>query len=675
VALLARQQPPPFRAGTNFVRVDVYPTANGAIVPDLKAEDFEVLEDGVPQKIESFERVIVRGSAPEETKYEPNNIREANQIAESTPGRLFVIFLDTYFVNVAGSHDIRHPLVNLLNRLLGPDDMFAVMTPDMSALDLSFARKTDVIEDTLQKFWFWGQRDRLYPDDPVEQEYLVCYPDQNDPRHVAHEMILRRRERKVLDALTDLAVHLRGVREERKAVVVITGGWVLFGENQTLTAGSQPNIPQIGVTPDGRLTSDASASNLGYSKHNCERDRMSLSMIDDTRVFQNLFDVANRSNVSFYPVNPMGLEAFDKPIGDEPVPGEVQALVPSATRVPSGLSLVESRSQNLRTLAANTDGLAVVDTNAVDKGLRRIITDLSSYYLLGYASTNGKLDGKFRKITVRVKRSGVDVRARRGYRAPTQQEVDAGAMAEASPQTASAPLSAIQVALNGLAPVRPGIPIRTTLAAMPVMDGSSRALHLWALVELDASLSHQGASLGGGDAEFTLSDPDGTAINSAKATFPSGERTALADLGQVPASGEMLIKVRVAPTGGDLPYTDTIRVDAATASTMPILLRRGPSTGIRYVPTAVAQFGHSERIRVDVPVASGTTASSGEVLDRLGKTMSIPVHASTRVDGAQTWASAEASLAPLAAGDYLIRIALNAAGSTEQVVTAFRVTP
>ena len=178
--LLAQQQPPPpFRAGTNFVHVDVYPTAKGAIVPDLTATDFEVLEDGAPQKIETFEHVDLRGFTPEEAKAEPNNAREAASMAETTKGRLFVIFLDTYFVNVVGSHDIRKSLVSFLNRLLGPDDMFAVMTPDMSAMDLSFARRTDTIEDNLRRFWFWGQRDRMFPEDPIEQEYLECYPDRS----------------------------------------------------------------------------------------------------------------------------------------------------------------------------------------------------------------------------------------------------------------------------------------------------------------------------------------------------------------------------------------------------------------------------------------------------------------------------------------------------------------
>ncbi len=451
-ALLAQQQqqqpPPPFRAGTNFVHVDVYPTAKGAIVSDLTAIDFEVLEDGVPQKIETFEHVDLRGFTPEEAKAEPNSTREAESMAENTKGRLFVIFLDTYFVNVGGSHDIRKSLVGFLNRLLGPDDMFAVMTPDMSAMDLSFARRTDTIEDNLRRFWFWGQRDRMFPEDPVEQEYLECYPDGSQLQsqamspqgqqaggqtQIAREMILRRREKKVIDALTDLTIHLRGVREERKAVIAITGGWVLFRENRLLTQGqTQQAVPRVGVDPTGRLTPDVSAANLGYSKSNCERDRMSLANIDDRQSLYDLYDLANRSNVSFYPVNPMGLEASGKPMGpreqdSQLTKGEMDAIDPRR----GNIGLAAARSDNLRGLADNTDGLAVVDTNNLDAGMKRIAGDLSSYYLLGYASTNAKLDGKFRKIAVRVKRAGVDVRARRGYRAPTQKEVDEGAMAEA----------------------------------------------------------------------------------------------------------------------------------------------------------------------------------------------------------------------------------------------------
>jgi hypothetical protein len=126
----------------------------------------------------------------------------------------------------------------------------------------------------------------------------------------------------------------------------------------------------------------------------------------------------------------------------------------------------------------------------------------------------------------------------------------------------------------------------------------------------------------------------------------------------------------VTPQAGGLPYTDTIRIDEATGARA-VLSRRGPTTGMRYVPTAVAQFSRTERVRIDVPVESGTTAATAEILDRAGKAINVPVRASTRVEGSITWASAEVSLAPLAAGDYVVRLTAGQHSS----VTAFRLAP
>src|SRR4029453_5408411 len=90
-------QPPPqptFRTEANYVRVDVYPTKDGAPIADLTAEDFEVLENNAPQKIEQFERVVVRAAGPQETRIEPNTVAQSRSLAESSRARLFVLFLD-----------------------------------------------------------------------------------------------------------------------------------------------------------------------------------------------------------------------------------------------------------------------------------------------------------------------------------------------------------------------------------------------------------------------------------------------------------------------------------------------------------------------------------------------------------------------------------------------------
>src|SRR2546422_256222 len=114
-------------------------------------------------------------------------------------------------------------------------------------------------------------------------------------------------------------------------------------------------------------------------------------------------------------------------------------------------------------------GLAIGDSNDLAGGFRRVVAALSPYYLLGYYST-GKLDGKSHSITARVKRPGVQVRARRGYLAATTAAVTAAAAASANANAApSAEAAAEAVAVeSALAPL-PGyardMPLRADVVA------------------------------------------------------------------------------------------------------------------------------------------------------------------------------------------------------------------
>ena len=94
---------------------------------------------------------------------------------------------------------------------------------------------------------------------------------------------------------------------------------------------------------------------------------------------------------------PAGLAVFDTPIVRSDVPGRPPPMIPLAV----DRAMLAGRLTSLRTLAEATDGLAIVDSNDLSGGLRRVVSDLSSYYLLGYYSS-GKLDGRFHSITVRV---------------------------------------------------------------------------------------------------------------------------------------------------------------------------------------------------------------------------------------------------------------------------------
>src|SRR3990172_11592001 len=66
-------------------------------------------------------------------------------------------------------------------------------------------------------------------------------------------------------------------------------------------------------------------------------------------------------------------------------------------------------------VAENTGGRAVVNSNDFEPGIRRIFLENSSYYLLAYSPTNAAEDGRFRRVSVKVNRPGVEVHARRSY--------------------------------------------------------------------------------------------------------------------------------------------------------------------------------------------------------------------------------------------------------------------
>jgi hypothetical protein len=90
---------PTFRTEANYVRVDVYPTKDGAPLTDLVREDFEIIEGGASQKIEQFERVLIEGNLPQDLRREPGSVEAGRQAAQNPRARVFVIFLDVNHVD------------------------------------------------------------------------------------------------------------------------------------------------------------------------------------------------------------------------------------------------------------------------------------------------------------------------------------------------------------------------------------------------------------------------------------------------------------------------------------------------------------------------------------------------------------------------------------------------
>jgi VWFA-related protein len=671
------QQPSPaapeprFRGGTNLVRLDVYASVDGTAVTDLTADDFEVLEDNAPQQVTSFELVRPRAVVPDSARVEPNTVAESRARAAQPDSRLFVLFLDTRHVQVEGSYHAQNPVSALLDRVVGEDDLLGVMTAEMSARNITFSPRSSSVGRMLESSWAWGQRGRVTTAEPGEARLEMCYPDRDDTAGWAKALIERRRERATLDAIDDLIQHLEGTREERSFVFLLTEGWILPGRDESLARprtlpGGQRVAPggldPLGTTPDGTLTlrSDPGEADLSA----CDRERALLALEDVAMEFRQLMQRANRANVSFYPIDPRGLVVFDESIGAGRRPTSV---IVDAARL-------RARQAALRTLAAETDGTVVLNTN-IERALPRLLTDIGAYYLLGYVSTNQKLDGRYRRLTVRVKRPGVEVRARPGYLAPTAPEFSAGQPPAAG--AAPGPPSAVREALSRLPGGRTRPPMylqtaggsgylqitveidRATMAAPQWGKGASVRVEVGPADSASAERQVEEIKLEAGKRVYALRHP-------ARDQLAPGRYQVRA---QITAEGVRLPLTLT--TVATVPATDALLGSAAVAS------RRGPGTGRLFEPTADARFRRTERLVVETPLLAVDAALTARLLNRLGQPMAVPVTLSERLDESLQLrgALAELALAPLAPGEYVVEVTATKGTTTSTVTYGFRMIP
>jgi VWFA-related protein len=144
---------------------------------------------------------------------------------------------------------------------------------------------------------------------------------------------------------------------------------------------------------------------------------MDRTGIENQSELRAAINAAVRSNLAIYTMDIRGLQAL--------VPGgEAQSASLRGTAAYSGratqnaLSANFSSQETLVTLAGDTGGRAILDTNDFGQVFKRVQEDTSTYYMLGYRSSNPARDGKFRHIAVQVRRPGLKLEYRRGYYAP-----------------------------------------------------------------------------------------------------------------------------------------------------------------------------------------------------------------------------------------------------------------
>jgi hypothetical protein len=206
--------------------------------------------------------------------------------------------------------------------------------------------------------------------------------------------------------------------------------------------------------------------------------------------------------------------------------------------------------------------------------------------------------------------------------------------------------------------------------AVPVRDATGNNItSLWIAGELQISAREYAA---GGTATIEIT---GGATGSASAALKPGERTFLVNVPVQGARDTIDVRARVTSEAVTTPLSDLARVETQPAALQALLFRRGPSTGNRVVPAADFRFSRTERLRLELPIPAGATTGTGRFLDRNAQPLQVPVQVADRTDPAgQRWLTADATLAPLGAGDYVVEVTYTAQGIEQRVLTAIRVT-
>ena len=428
--------------GVEVVRLDVVVSEKGRRPRlGLRRGDFVVLEDGRPQPIVQFQAFGRSDAAVSATAPAPAEARAesaAEKAADRPPARYVVLAIDDVHLEFENLVRARKALERFLEEDLRPEDQVALVTTSgASALSQEFTSDRAVLRQTLSRLSARGRRaewtgvphisdyqaEMIEAGDPLALEAAVQEILQSGGLQDAAsaEREARRKARVVLaEAVYDARLTLQTLESLCRGLSGLTGRKTVF------------------LVSDGFVTGLAAGSGSGFD-------------------MRRIADAGKRAGVVVYALDTRGLVGL---------PRAMRAETPGMIGPTSGVIIgamarrsEEATRDAMHAIAADTGGFLVESSNDLRAGLRAMIQDTETYYLLAYEPTNATRDGGFRRIEVRVPGvPGLKVRTRSGYFAPDDRSTP-HATAEVVTRREQRRRAEMGAALGSLAPLT-GIPVR-----------------------------------------------------------------------------------------------------------------------------------------------------------------------------------------------------------------------
>lgn len=453
-----RPLPPRFTTESELVTVDASVVdREGQPIRDLGQKDFIVLENGKAQEIVAFQAITVPHHHPTS---QPSRSPVSTNTEPRLLGRTFVILFDDLHLTITqaqrarlavvrfletgtapgdrvsliatGSDVWRHAhmpdergeLIEIVDSLKGryPVDSSAERISEWEAYRIDVQQDMDVALQVKRRFDSYGTAGQSKISGPIPREEIAKSSLEGiiDP-------LIRMRAAAVYNAAltrnkTTMAVLTRALRSVadvpgRKGVVLLSQGFVY-----------EPDLTEM-------------------------REAVRASL---------------RANAPVYFVNTRGLAALAEAMNSaQPNPLDVQDTLLT-------IADPERESEGAESIALDTGGFAIEHTNDLARGILQVSRESDAYYLLGYRPADPKPDGRFRPIEVRLRteRSGVTVKARRGYYAATT----------AAPESKDGEDPFVVSALDGAHDL-PDVPLRATAYAFDAASAGS--VHVQVTTDVD----------------------------------------------------------------------------------------------------------------------------------------------------------------------------------------------
>jgi VWFA-related protein len=397
------------KINSNLVSLDVIvKDKKGKAITDLKPEDFTVLENGVPQKIQFFDSTLTSGNEAAQPTTAIGSTEPKPQTPTGFPRNIIALVLDGQSTEAANLKHVREGMMKYIRERISDSDSVALFSIS-AGLQL------------LQPF----TQDKAKLIAAVEKAYdSSTVSKTSEARGLSEDIRAMRDSIASGPELMGGTVPGVGVSNSMAAQALIARHILEQYIALRSTLGAQqtrPVLAALAAISEGLRSIPGKKTLVMFSQGFIAPETLDWQV-------QSTIDIANRANVTIYIIDSGGLTGGAPTSGalvsGSPLGGISGGLeMEQRRRAGAGESVFDitrqeglNRQQDLLyRISEDTGGHFLKNTNDIAGGLERIDTEIRSRYTLAYRSTNSNFDGTFRKVKIEVHRPDTNVLTRPGY--------------------------------------------------------------------------------------------------------------------------------------------------------------------------------------------------------------------------------------------------------------------